>query len=129
MPVDRYEDSKVECDHTDTLEYKIGQLSDEFVTREKLCITERASIIARLCSKISEYKSQLEIYQMRDDMDALTVKQYAEVNSMIDFFLQLHEDFGELDNKRLQNCETLVNMLRKSDVYKYMNPEVQEYEY
>ena len=48
---------------------------------------------------------------------------------MVDFFVQLHEDFGELDNKRLQNYETLVNMLRKSNVYKYMSPEVQEYEY
>jgi len=129
MPVDRYEDSKVECDQKDTLEYKIGQLSNEFVTTDKLCITERASIIARLYSKICEYKSQLEIYQMMDNMDAATAKQYAEVNSMVDFFVQLHEDFGELDNKRLQNCETLVNMLRKSNVYKYMSPEVQEYEY
>lgn len=129
MPVDRYEDSKVECDQKDTLEYKIGQLSNEFVINNKLCITERASIIARLYSKILEYKSQLEIYQNMENMDAATAKQYAEVNSMVDFFVQLHEDFGELDNKRLQNYETLVNMLRKSNVYKYMSPEVQEYEY
>ena len=129
MPVDRYEDSKVEGDYKDTLEYTIGQLSNEFVINDKLCITERASIIARLYSKISEYKSQLEIYQNMENMDAATAKQYAEVNSMVDFFVQLHEDFGELDNKRLQNYETLVNMLRKSNVYKYMSPEVQEYEY
>ena len=129
MPVDRYEDSKVEGDYKDTLEYTIGQLSNEFVINDKLCITERASIIARLYSKILEYKSQLEIYQNMENMDAATAKQYAEVNSMVDFFVQLHEDFGELDNKRLQNYETLVNMLRKSNVYKYMSPEVQEYEY
>ena len=129
MPVDRYEDSKVEGDYKDSLEYTIGQLSNEFVINDKLCITERASIIARLYSKILEYKSQLEIYQNMENMDAATAKQYAEVNSMVDFFVQLHEDFGELDNKRLQNYETLVNMLRKSNVYKYMSPEVQEYEY
>ena len=89
MPVDRYEDSKVEGDYKDTLEYTIGQLSNEFVINDKLCITERASIIARLYSKILEYKSQLEIYQNMENMDAATAKQYAEVNSMVDFFVQL----------------------------------------
>lgn len=138
MPVERFSDedlleingNKATCmDYHDTLEYKIGELSNEFVTNEKLCITDRASIMDRVYTKMLEYKSQWEVYKDMENMDSATAKQFAEVNALVDFFSQLHEDLGELDNKRVKNCETLVNMLRQSNVYKYLDPEVQEYEY
>ena len=137
MPVDRFNDEDLfpeddynkPCEDCENLDAKVEKYCETWKFQEEVCSLERGSLLTKIEIIKDLYMTKCQVYENLTDLDCDSIKQYAEVKSMLSLFEDLYEDVLRLDNGRTQ-CESLLcDVIRTSNMRDTVIKEVKEYVY